>query len=171
MIDQQRVDQAADDLLAKGIRPTIRLVQRVVGGDRPELVGCLEDWARRLHCRITGHTGEALPEGTDKATLDKASLVLMREAETIQKRALRTDRAPSSRPGPEANTDVDQAPNRRQELRGEIERWEHKLRGARERAEAITAALRVTERDVAKSELRLKGLVAELQALSPPPTN
>src|SRR6185295_477783 len=45
---QQQVDELADDLLARGIPPTPRLLERKLTVPRRRLVDALERWARRL---------------------------------------------------------------------------------------------------------------------------
>jgi hypothetical protein len=163
-IRQQQVDEVADDLLSRGIRPTTVMVQKVLGGDRPALIFFLEDWARRLHRRVAGITNEELDQPADRASIEKADLELMREADSAQRNAVRLDRLQYKRNTPKASPD--QRAVRRKALLGEIEKAEDQLRGAKQRVEAIMAALHTTETMVAAFESRLEGHVNELRSLS-----
>lgn len=45
---KQAVDRVADDLLARGIRPTLAQVEAEVAGPRGRIIWLLEDWALRV---------------------------------------------------------------------------------------------------------------------------
>jgi hypothetical protein len=162
IIQQHQVDEVADHLLSQGKRPTTVMVQKAIGGDRLALVGFLEDWARRLHCRVAGRTAEEVAPSADRAATQQADLELMREAEAIQRKARRSTRIhkKSQKATPPGETAA-----RRQALLSAIQESKDKLRVARERTQAILAALQATQASVTASELRLKELQDELRAI------
>jgi hypothetical protein len=167
LIEQDDVDVAADHILSKGTRPTLRLVQMAVGRDRLVLVAQLEDWARRLHCRITGKSPEELPAVADRADADKADLELMRQAESIQKKALRSLQAQRLRDN-DSEFESRSTALQRKELMREIAKTERALAGARCRGEQLAIAVNANEVNVAASELRLKQLAQALNAIAQP---
>jgi hypothetical protein len=153
-IQQHHVDLAADDLLARGVRPTLLKVQQVIGGNRLMLVRFLEDWARRLHNRIAG------------ASMDKTDLDVMRQADSIRKSMLRGQQLDRKKANDVKISQVEPG-KRRKELLGETQTAEHKLQGQRERAQEIRNALAATEANIAMWEARLKTLSDELQTIPP----
>lgn len=166
-IQQSQVDMAADDLLSRGVRPTLLKVQQLIGGDRPALIGFLEDWARRLHSRVAGRDGEPLVDSSDKAAMEKADLDVMREADSIRKSMLRNHQLQRRNVNDEKDG-RDSNAARRKELLKESERLEHRLRNEKARAQEIKLALGVTEGNIATWKARLKGIEEKIQALPQP---
>jgi len=148
---QREVDHAANGLLAKGLRPSVRLIQAQVRGPRHRLIASLEDWAQRL-----GSSSEKSDSKSFTSPMD--ALVKMprdRQVDVIAKAAAIA--------GHEAAKlkEHERRASDRQELQAEIERARISLTRLEERL-AVGDAAPTLSRNVEKTRHRLAQMEAAL---------
>jgi hypothetical protein len=157
---QRQVDRAADEILARGKRPTPHLLETRLGGGQHELKAALENWVRRFRQTDVRATAVVPPVTPDSIS----RRVGERRADVITRAVLAAGLAAAKR------REQEQRAVRREDLTAEIARAQVRLVRLEERQGAQDPAMHLGN-EIEKSRTRLlhmrAALAEELAPASP----
>lgn len=171
-ITEDAVFQVADDLLARGERPTIERVRRTLGSGSPNTVNKhLESWWKRLGQRLSdgkGAIGDRPPE-LERA-FGQLWAVAKNLAEQVQSQRIRDERAELERAIAAFNEEKLKLEPQRQALKtgrellqSEMQELRTAVATAQEKAESLAAELKAALADAAGAKRERDRLSAQLE--------